>query len=246
MVLLSTEIYTGIALAQYTPCLFLDIKRAFDNILPNILFQILRDLKIPESICKFVYNLISSRLLYFNIDRELSSPYLTHKGVPQESVLSPLLFKLYINKLREETTNNCKILQFADDTVIFTGGFDSEEILHNLSLAATNISNYLENIDLEISPSKSSLVIFTRKRIDPASCTMIEVKREFINSVDHTKFLDIYLDYHLTGHLHVKYLFSKGSKLLNILKMLRVVRCVVGLSSYVTSHHIQNGHKSLS
>lgn len=80
----------------------------------------------------FSDNLTSFRILHFVINDELSQSYHTYKGIPQGSVLSPLLFNLYINKLNKQITHNCRVLQFADDTVLYTRGDKIEEILLNL------------------------------------------------------------------------------------------------------------------
>lgn len=150
--LLSIEICTGLALAQYTPCIFIDVKGAFDNLLPELLLDALRQLNILERLCKFIYNNTSFRILHFLVNNSLAEPYFTYKGVLQGSVLSPLLFNLYINNLHSSTTNNCKLLQFADDTVIYNRRNDIEKLLQDLSSATLNISKFLENLGLEISP----------------------------------------------------------------------------------------------
>lgn len=222
LALLTTEIQTGITLAQYTPCLFIDIKGAFDNLLPELLVHILRNLNIPERFVRFIFNLTSFRMLRFMLNNNLSEPYYTYKGVPQGSVLSPILFNLYVNNLSSHLYNNCKLLQFADDTVIYARGHDIDNLLHDISISANQMCASLEDLGLQISSSKSSLVIFTRKRIDPRSYS-IEVKKSLINSVERTKFLGIILDYKLNGQSHINFLHSKGIKLLNIIKMLRGV-----------------------
>lgn len=81
LALLSTEIQTGITLTQFTPCLFIDIKSAFDDLLPDLLVLTLRKLNIPERLIKFIYNVTSFRILRFVITNSLSESFYTYKGV---------------------------------------------------------------------------------------------------------------------------------------------------------------------
>jgi len=70
---------------------FLDIKGAFDNVIPNILIQELENIGVPVRIRMFVYNLISERSLHFVVEGEKHGPFHSYKGTPQGSILSPLL-----------------------------------------------------------------------------------------------------------------------------------------------------------
>lgn len=59
--ILTTEIFSGFALRQFTVCFFFDIKGAFDNVVPNLLIEDLTNLGIPPKLCWFIYNLTSCR-----------------------------------------------------------------------------------------------------------------------------------------------------------------------------------------
>jgi len=63
-----------------TVSIFLDIKGAFDNVIPNILIQDLQKIGIPARIRKFIQNLVSERLLHFVVNGSLTGPFLSHKG----------------------------------------------------------------------------------------------------------------------------------------------------------------------
>jgi len=145
----------------YTTCLFLDIRSAFDNVLPNILIQDLIDLGIPPKICYFIHNLISHRKIQFIYNGESSELLVSRRDVPQEYILSPILFNLYVAKLKDFISNKCEILQFAD-IVIFNRS-DLKKSLKIIETSANQLSYYLYSRDLEDSPQKSSLVICTRK-----------------------------------------------------------------------------------
>jgi len=74
---------------------------AFDNVDPHILMTDLFEIDISASLRKFVENLISNRQLNFVIDEELHGLYTSLKGISQESILSSLLFDIYLRTLEQ-------------------------------------------------------------------------------------------------------------------------------------------------
>lgn len=86
------------------------------------------------------------------------------KGVPQGSVLSPLLYSIYVGDLDSASSNaNVKTLQYADDIVIYT---DTYSIVEGLSLLKSDLehkASYLSNIGLNVSAEKTQLCVFSLK-----------------------------------------------------------------------------------
>jgi len=95
LVLFSSDIHKGFASNSSTIAAFLDIKGAFDNVIPYILIQELESIGIPAQIRMFIYNLISDRSLHFVVEGEKYGPFYSYKGTPQGSTLRPLLFDIY-------------------------------------------------------------------------------------------------------------------------------------------------------
>lgn len=115
---------------------FLDVQSVYDNVLSDVLLRRLSRIGISTKIITFIYNLISFRRIFCQVgesDTNLSA----FKGLPQGSVLSPILYNLYTSML--ELENNCypinKILQYADDICIYSvvpasgrGNFKSRKV----------------------------------------------------------------------------------------------------------------------
>jgi len=101
---------------------FLDMVGAFDNVILSILVQDLRAMGFPARISKFVENLLSERLIQFVRNGELSEPRIVHKGTPQGSILSPLLFNIYLREISSRLHPDTSILQYADDIILFSFG----------------------------------------------------------------------------------------------------------------------------
>lgn len=93
-------------------------------------------MNLPPKICFFIYNLIHLRKLYFVINGELLAPLKSFKGIPQDSIFSPLLFNIYViiyvmSKCKTCLTGNCEIIQFAD-IAILSKSSDINKSLHDL------------------------------------------------------------------------------------------------------------------
>ncbi|XP_025262582.1 uncharacterized protein LOC112637350 [Camponotus floridanus] len=220
--ILCTEIHRGFISKHATCALFLDVQGAFDNIVPAILVSHLIDLGLPPKFCWFVFQLICFRELQFVIDGSLTERLYSYKGIPQGSILSPILFNIYLAKCGSALTRHCNIVQFADDIALFVRSEDIASSLLTLQQSAEALSDFLRERGLNVSPSKSSLMIFTNKRSVPANSS-IHLGDYEIRPVPSARFLGVLLDARLTGALNAKLIINRCNKLSNIIKFLRGV-----------------------
>lgn len=218
--ILTTEIYNGFISRHATACVFLDIAGAFDNVIPSILIGDLVELNLPPKLCLFIYNLIHYRELQFVINGEITESYLSYKGVPQGSILSPLLFNIYVAKCKNYVSKECNIIQFADDTAVFIGSSNLPRSLQLLESSVNRLASFLNSRGLDISSTKSALVVFARNRKSSLSYS-INLCGSTIKSSSSYKFLGITLDSKLNGRIHTEALVTKCSKLTNVIRSLR-------------------------
>lgn len=87
---------------------------------------------------------LANRTQRVKLNGNLSEPITVKLGVPQGSVLGPLLFLLYINDLTRVVCRNCEIRLFADDALIYTVGHSSQEINNNLNMQMNKIEEWLK------------------------------------------------------------------------------------------------------
>jgi len=99
LVTLTNRIHTAFLRNASTVAVFLDIAGAFDNVIPNILIQEFRNFGLPACFCKFIENLLLERFIYVAQNGNLEGPWISHKGTPQGSILSPLLFNIYLREI---------------------------------------------------------------------------------------------------------------------------------------------------
>ena len=102
---------------KLTLSVYSDYSKAFDTVQHHIIIQKLHKIGFPASALKWFISYLENRSQYVQVNDSKSAMKLCHFGIPQGSVLGPLLFNLYINNLQDidpaDLVNTC---QYADDT----------------------------------------------------------------------------------------------------------------------------------
>lgn len=218
--LLTTDIRIAFTLNKSLLSVFLDLTSAYDSVLLSILQEKLLKLKIPSKIVKFIINMLYDRSISVTVDNETHSRLLS-KGLPQGSVLSPLLYNIYTHDIENFVDKNINILQYADDLVLYITDKNIENASVAMNLTLTKLQKWLDINGLQISPSKSTTILFTRQQSPPRPLILLDNKH--IPYKDNTKFLGMLIDSKLSGSLHCNYITNKCEKLINI------IRCLAGI-----------------
>ena len=149
-----------------------------------------------------------------NLNDVISSKRDTRRGVPQGSVLGPLLFSLYKSKI-PLSVNNAICDLFADDTYLQYAGFDINDIEHNLNAIMNAITDWCRANNMLVHPDKaeSMLIIMfkTKRQIISRDKLNISVNNNPINQVTERKLLGIGIDQNLLWTDHVTHLIKQIS-----------------------------------
>ena len=140
---------------------FLDFKKAFDSINHDILISKLQQLyNFSTNATKWIQTYITNRTQKTLINSTLSNPENILYGVPQGSILGPLLFILLINDLKDHTIHkNTKIINYADDTILITTASNSTSLISKTNEELSNISNYCKINQLFLNYTKTTVMI---------------------------------------------------------------------------------------
>jgi hypothetical protein len=210
--------------SQFVLSVFIDLKKAFDTVNHDILLNKLYYYGIRGP----CYNLLQSYLqnrtqkvkFLSNNQQVISDSNYVTCGVPQGSILGPLLFLLYINDL-PSISNKLEFILFADDTTITI----SHKSLYNLQEIANHglkmLHNWLISNKLTINILKTNYIIFSPKNKIIPFTPLIFINNQQINNVTHIKFLGIFIDEKLSWHHHISHLTNKLARNIAILYKLQ-------------------------
>ena len=140
-----------------------------------------------------------------------------YAGVPQGSILGPLLFLLYINDIVKDIQSNIRL--FADDTSLFI-------VVENPDTAAQTLNSDLEKITkwakdwlVSFTPIKTETLLISRKLIQPAHPPLHMLNKQ-ISEVENHKHLGLYFSNDRPWHTHITYIKEKAWKRINIMRKL--------------------------
>ena len=188
---------------EYAIGIFLDIKKAFDCIDHALLLSKLDHYGFRGHINDFLQNYLSSRSQFTIINNTCSTTENIYYGVPQGSILGPLLFLIYINDIQYVTTNT-ELRLFADDTALFMHNRDLDILTENITHEMANVKDWFISNKLALSLNKSNFILFHSKRKNPANhMNKIVVGSDAIHRVTNTKYIGLILDENLSWGPHI-------------------------------------------
>lgn len=202
---------------------FLDLAKAFDTVPHDSLLNVLDIYGVRGHVLKVFESYLGNRSQIVKVDDAFSDPLTVKIGVPQGTVLGPLLFITYINSLTNINIDNGTVISYADDTVVIFRGKTWEEVRNSTKAGITRIKNWLDSFKLTLNISKTNYIAFSLTMANRPDFSNIQFEGmdQVINEVASTKYLGITIDQHLKWDEHVLKLSNNIRKLIRKFYILR-------------------------
>ena len=186
----------------YVGAVFLDLKKAFDTVNHQVLMAKLSHFNFSVDALFWFQSYLSNRTQCVTIDGIKSTHLGNPAGVPQGSILGPLLFSLYINDL-PDICPSLNVQMYADDAVIFTEGKNAETIAAKLTSGLLEVKSWLSDTCLTLNTKKTVCMMFSKKPKKLIRSHVFYDGTE-LELVPHFKYLGVVLDSTLSFKKHIK------------------------------------------
>ena len=205
------KIYDSKSKSKSPAIVFLDIKKAFDSVSHNILLKKLKHYGIDGIVLSWFESFLSDRMQKTKIGDKISKLNRIISGVPQGSILGPVLFCIFINDLPSACINSIPYL-FADDGALYFDSINRGNYA-TIKLEVQSIYKWLQANGLALNNSKTKFIVFDSSPDKDA--ILVEVTNELtlvICESKSEKYLGLIVDNKLTFYDHIEYIKKKVSK----------------------------------
>ena len=182
--------------------IFIDLKKAFDTVNYSILLRKLEHYGIRGIPLQLFHSCLSNRKQYVSVNGFSSDELIIIHGVPQGSVLGPLLFLIFISDL-PNISKHLTFYLFADDTNTY---YESSNLLHTQKIVnreLRKVRKWLEANRLALNIDKTNFVIFHSQQRKITEQIVLRIGRKKINQESCVKFLGVFLDSNLSWKSHL-------------------------------------------
>lgn len=197
--------------------LYVDLSKAFDTVNHEILLHKLNHYGIRGPILQWFKSYLTNRVQVTCCNSVFSTPQTVNIGVPQGSVLGPLLFLIYVNDI-----NNClengKLRLFADDTNVFVSHSNVNYVKRLAEMALVNLHKWFNVNQLSLNLKKTCFSVYSNKNCD--NIKELEVENHILKRTKIVKYLGMLVDENLTWANHIDQICKKLTKLAYALRSL--------------------------
>ena len=198
---------------------FLDMKKAFDTVDHSELIQALDSIGVKGSSLEWFSSYLHNRYQIVQNGSFLSSKKKVECGVPQGSILGPLLFIIFIDRVKHYLSEAGVIL-FADDTLLFLAAPSLDVLYNKIHNAVSEFLTFSQQNMLTLNFSKTFFMIFSRLS-SSAGNDHITVQENVIKRVATTKYLGFLIDENLSWKNHSSAIAEKLSRGLGVMRRIK-------------------------
>ena len=193
-----------------TICVFIDLKKAFDTVDHNILLSKLQCSGVRGLALEWIKRYLSNRRQYVCYNNSNSEFKEIKCGVPQGTILGPLLFIFYTNDMCD-VSKLLHIILFADDTKCFYSASNIDDVTNVVNNELKQLGLWFRANKLSLNVNKTNFIMFNNKKQSRTDVHIV-LNGTNIEQVTNTNFLGVTIDENLTWREHIKMVETKVSK----------------------------------
>ena len=191
----------------------LDSSKAFDKVPHQRLLRKLEYFGVRKNLLKWFESFLIGRTQSVICDGSQSKSIMVTSGVPQGTVLGPLLFLLYVNDLAANLQSSVRL--FADDALLY-GIISNEDDCNRLQADLFGLERWQDRRQMKFNPSKCKIICISTKKSPPLKEYVFSGSE--LDQVDSVSYLGVTLTNNLKWSQHVSSISSKASKVLGVIK----------------------------
>ena len=204
--------------------IYLDVKKAFDTVNHVILLEKLYHYGVRGNIHKWFKSYLTNRMQFVQVDGINSNYQNIKSGVPQGSVLGPLLFLIYVNDVQYsiQKISDSQVMLFADDTNILLFANNEKQIMKMSKNCIDQLYIWFCCNKLTLNITKTNYCLFHKSNRNISSyCDTINVGNDCIYRVSNVRYLGMIIDDKLEWKIHIENIVKKLVKISSTFKFLR-------------------------
>lgn len=209
LTVITNKIYSNMDSKKITLLTLCDLSKAFDSVSHEILLKKCSAIKMDIFWFKsYIENRAQSVRLNTTVSNKLNIAY----GVPQGSILGPVLFSIYVNDLNE-SINECCLTQYADDTQFLHADTPNNlvALISRTEETLRNIKQYFLRNGLMLNSKKTQCIFIGNRQLlsQIPPNTIIDCDGDFIHPTSHVKNLGVFIDQYMLFDVHIGELTKK-------------------------------------